>query len=85
MRGQALPVWHPTRLNSCYHHALHLAGVVLDGASPEHQAGGLRIDGYLFNMNKLLCHAARLRRGPCCRVLLARYWDPQAGQRRTDR
>ncbi|MET7858148.1 restriction endonuclease [Streptomyces sp. NPDC005318] len=51
--GQALPVWYPTRLNSRYHHALHLADVVLDGASPEHQAGALRIDGYLFNMNKL--------------------------------
>lgn len=53
VRGQALPDWHPTRLNSRYHHALHLARVVLEGSSPEHAAGGLRIDGFLFNMNKL--------------------------------
>ncbi|MGW1491642.1 McrC family protein [Streptomyces sp. NPDC002402] len=53
VRGQQLPVWHPTRLNSRYHHALHLARVVLEGSSAEHAAGGLRIDGFLFNMNKL--------------------------------
>ncbi|MER5688470.1 hypothetical protein [Streptomyces sp. NPDC002205] len=68
MRGQALPVWHPTRLNSCYHYALHLAGVVLDGASPEHQGGGLRIDGHLFNMNKLFVP----RRAPTPRSVLPR-------------
>ncbi|KQV14973.1 MULTISPECIES: McrC family protein [unclassified Kitasatospora] len=53
VRGQLLPAWHPTRLNSRYHHALRLARVVLDGSSPEHLAGQLRIDGFLFNMNKL--------------------------------
>ncbi|WP_329584598.1 McrC family protein [Kitasatospora sp. NBC_01250] len=53
VRGQAIPSWHPTRLNSRYHQALHLARAVLDGSSPEHFAGGLRIDGFLFNMNKL--------------------------------
>ncbi|CAM5629525.1 hypothetical protein SAVIM338S_05996 [Streptomyces avidinii] len=52
-RGRTPPVWHPTRLNAHYHHALRLAEVVLDGSSPEHRAGGLRIDGHLFNMNKL--------------------------------
>jgi 5-methylcytosine-specific restriction enzyme subunit McrC len=51
--GQPLPAWHPTRLNSRYHQALRLARVVFDGSSPEHAAGGLRIDGFLFDMNKL--------------------------------
>lgn len=53
VRGQALPPWYATRLNSRYQHALHLARVVLDGSSPEHTTGELRIDGFLFNMNKL--------------------------------
>ncbi|MEU0843664.1 restriction endonuclease [Streptomyces sp. NPDC005962] len=53
VRGGPLPDWHATRLNSRYHHALHLARVVLDGASAEHTPGGLHIDGFLFDMNKL--------------------------------
>ncbi|MFG3031723.1 McrC family protein [Streptomyces sp. NPDC048253] len=53
VRGQPLPGWQPTRLNSRYHHALHLARAVLDGASAEHAPGGLRVDGFLFDMNKL--------------------------------
>ncbi|MFD8648764.1 McrC family protein [Streptomyces mirabilis] len=53
VRGQRLPAWQPTRLNARYHHALHLAQVVLDGSSAEHAPGGLRIDGFLFDMNKL--------------------------------
>ncbi|WP_446461284.1 McrC family protein [Streptomyces sp. BRA346] len=52
-RGGPLPDWHPTRLNARYHHALRLARAVLDGASPEHAPGGLRVDGFLFDMNKL--------------------------------
>ncbi|MEV0218183.1 restriction endonuclease [Streptomyces sp. NPDC050704] len=53
VRGQPLPGWQPTRLNSRYHHALHLARAVLDGASAEHAPGGLRVEGFLFDMNKL--------------------------------
>jgi 5-methylcytosine-specific restriction enzyme subunit McrC len=53
VRGQAIPHWRPTRLNSRYHQALRLAHVVLDGASAEHAPGDLRIDGFLFDMNKL--------------------------------
>ncbi|MFD3309431.1 McrC family protein [Streptomyces sp. NPDC058694] len=53
VRGQPLPGWQPTRLNSRYHHALRLARAVLDGASAEHAPGGLRVDGFLFDMNKL--------------------------------
>ncbi|GAA2571121.1 McrBC 5-methylcytosine restriction system component [Streptomyces roseoviolaceus] len=53
VRGQPIPAWRPTRLNSRYHQALRLARVVLDGASAEHAPGDLRIDGFLFDMNKL--------------------------------
>ncbi|WP_051801112.1 McrC family protein [Streptomyces sp. NRRL F-525] len=53
VRGRPLPDWQPSRLNSRYHHALRLAGAILDGASAEHASGGLRVDGFLFDMNKL--------------------------------
>jgi 5-methylcytosine-specific restriction enzyme subunit McrC len=52
-RGRPLPTWQPTRLNARYHHALHLAAAILDGASAEHSSGALHIDGFLFDMNKL--------------------------------
>jgi 5-methylcytosine-specific restriction enzyme subunit McrC len=53
VRGHQLPVWRPTRLNARYHHALHLAAIVLRGASIEHLVGAVRIDGFLFDMNKI--------------------------------
>ncbi|MEU1803020.1 restriction endonuclease [Streptomyces sp. NPDC019937] len=53
VRGQAPPKWHPSRLNARYHAALHLARAIVDGASAEHRSGALRIDGFLFDMNKL--------------------------------
>ncbi|MFI2435742.1 McrC family protein [Streptomyces sp. NPDC018693] len=53
VRGQRLPEWRPSRLNARYQHPLHLAGAILDGASAEHRPGGLRIDGFLFDMNKV--------------------------------
>ncbi|SCK47865.1 5-methylcytosine-specific restriction enzyme subunit McrC [Streptomyces sp. WMMB 714] len=53
VRGQPLPAWQPSRLNARYHQALQLARAVLDEASAEHEPGELRIDGFLFNMNKL--------------------------------
>ncbi|WP_306191301.1 McrC family protein [Streptomyces sp. MK5] len=53
VRGQRLPDWQPTRLNARYHHALRLARAVLGGSSPEHVPGGLRMDGFLLDMNKL--------------------------------
>ncbi|WP_033325749.1 McrC family protein [Streptomyces yerevanensis] len=53
VRGQAVPGWQPNRLNARYHHALHLAGLVLDGASAEHLPGELRMNGFLFDMNKV--------------------------------
>ncbi|MFD4832373.1 McrC family protein [Streptomyces uncialis] len=53
VRGQALPLWRPTRLNTRYHQALHLAEAVLDGSSAEHRPGGLRIDSFVFDMNRV--------------------------------
>ncbi|MGW4276962.1 McrC family protein [Streptomyces seoulensis] len=53
VRGRRPPEWRPTRLNARYHHALRLAGAVLDDSSIEHRPGGLRVDGFLFDMNKL--------------------------------
>ncbi|MFB7650790.1 MULTISPECIES: McrC family protein [unclassified Streptomyces] len=53
VRGQRMPRWRPTRLNTRYHSALRLAQTLLDGASAEHAPGGLRIDGFLFDMNQI--------------------------------
>lgn len=53
VRGRPLPEWRPSRLNARYHHALRLARAVLEDASPEHGLGGLRVEGFLFDMNKL--------------------------------
>ncbi|GGR26372.1 McrC family protein [Streptomyces roseolus] len=63
VRGQALPAWRPTRLNARCHRALRLAEALLRGASSEHGEGALRVEGFLFDMNKLfedfLCTALR--------------------------
>ncbi|WP_328724585.1 McrC family protein [Streptomyces sp. NBC_00259] len=56
VRGQELPRWHPSRLNSRYQPALRLAEAVLRGTSPEHRPAGsepLTVDGFLLDMNKL--------------------------------
>jgi 5-methylcytosine-specific restriction enzyme subunit McrC len=53
VRGRPLPQWRPTRLNSRYHQALHLAQAVLADNSVEHGTGGMHVDGFLFDMNKL--------------------------------
>lgn len=53
VRGQPIPEWRASRLNARYHHALHLARTVLEGSSVEHASGGLHVDGFLFDMNKL--------------------------------
>ncbi|MET7635729.1 restriction endonuclease [Streptomyces sp. NPDC005078] len=78
VRGQALPVWYPTRLNARYHHALRLARVVLEDSSAEHAAGGLRIDGFLFNMNKLFEDFVTVALRECFRSTeyTARFQDP---------
>ncbi|MFF7216667.1 McrC family protein [Streptomyces sp. NPDC008238] len=56
VRGQELPRWQPSRLNSRYQPALRLAEAVLRGASPEHRPAGsdpLAMDGFLLDMNQL--------------------------------
>ncbi|MEU6885369.1 restriction endonuclease [Streptomyces viridosporus] len=53
VRGRPLPEWRPSRLNTRYHPALHLARAVLEDASPEHGPGGLRTEGFLLDMNRL--------------------------------
>jgi 5-methylcytosine-specific restriction enzyme subunit McrC len=78
VRGQPLPTWQPTRLNSRYHQALRLAGAVLDDTSVEHAPGGLRVDGFLFDMNKLFEDfvAVALREACRARGHSARLQDP---------
>jgi 5-methylcytosine-specific restriction enzyme subunit McrC len=77
-RGQPLPDWQPSRLNSRYQHALQLAGTVLNNASVEHASGGLRIDGFLFDMNKLFEDFVTVALREACRGLghSARLQDP---------
>jgi 5-methylcytosine-specific restriction enzyme subunit McrC len=56
VRGQELPRWQPSRLNSRYQPALRLCEAVLCGSSPEHLPPGadpLAMDGFLFDMNQL--------------------------------
>ncbi|MEU5121893.1 McrC family protein [Streptomyces asoensis] len=56
IRGQELPRWQPSRLNSRYQPALRLAEAVLRGTSPEHRPAGtdpLAVDGFLLDMNRL--------------------------------
>ncbi|WP_370192139.1 McrC family protein [Streptacidiphilus sp. MAP5-52] len=53
VRGHKVPEWHATRLNARYHTALHLAQTILRNASAEHDAGNLRIDGFIFDLNKI--------------------------------
>lgn len=53
VRGQELPRWRPNRLNSRYRPALRLAETVLSGSSVEHLPGGVAVDGFLFDMNRI--------------------------------
>lgn len=78
VRGQPLPAWQPSRLNSRYQHALHLAETVLNNASIEHAPGGLRVDGFLFDMNKLFEDFVTVALREACRGLghSARLQDP---------
>lgn len=52
-RGDPPPQWRPTRLNTRYHHALRLAGLVLRGASVENRHGEVVTNGFLFDMAKV--------------------------------
>ncbi|MHC5902416.1 McrC family protein [Streptomyces sp. S6] len=78
VRGQPLPAWQPSRLNSRYQHALRLARTVLENASVEHAPGGLRVDGFLFDMNKLFEDFVTVALREACRGVgyAARLQDP---------
>lgn len=78
VRGRPLPAWQPSRLNSRYQHALHLARTVLENASVEHAPGGLRVDGFLFDMNKLFEDFVTVALREACRGFghSARLQDP---------
>lgn len=49
-RGNALPRWHPTRLNARYNSALRLAEIVLAAESFDHHFGEVTVTGYMFDM-----------------------------------
>ncbi|WP_405524816.1 McrC family protein [Streptomyces canus] len=81
IRGQELPRWQPSRLNSRYQPALRLAEAVLRGTSPEHRPAGsdpLAVDGFLLDMNKLFEDfvTVALREALRERGLTARLQDP---------
>ena len=81
IRGEELPRWQPSRLNSRYQPALRLAEAVLRGTSPEHRPPGaerLAMDGFLFDMNKLFEDfvTVALREALRAHGLTARLQDP---------
>lgn len=49
-RGAMLPRWQPSRLNTRYEPALHLAEVILAGDSFEQRVGTLHASGFVFDM-----------------------------------
>ena len=51
--GQPLPPWHPTRLNTAYQPALHLAEVILDNASAEADGGPVTVAAFVVDMAKV--------------------------------
>ncbi|MGJ3510108.1 McrC family protein [Enemella sp. A6] len=71
VRGDLLPQWHPSRLNTRYQPALELADLILAGRSFEQRVGGVLLSGYLINMAKIfedfvtvaLCEALKPRGG----------------------
>lgn len=50
---KSLPAWSPSRLNARYVPALRLAEIILRGGSVEHDAGTVRVDGFLVDMAKI--------------------------------
>ena len=54
--GRLLPAWQPSRLNSRYHNALWLAEVILSGGSVEQEPGGIRVDGFLLDLDAVFEH-----------------------------
>ncbi|CAM3095248.1 McrC family protein [Saccharomonospora xinjiangensis] len=52
-RGNRVPAWWPSRLNTRYHDALRLAELVLRGVSIEHRPGEVTVHGFLFDLAKV--------------------------------
>lgn len=52
-RGDVLPAWQRSRLNTRYHNALRLAELVLRAASVEHHPGSVTVHGFLFDMARV--------------------------------
>jgi 5-methylcytosine-specific restriction enzyme subunit McrC len=52
-RGDPIPDWQPTRLNTRYHVALRLAELVLRATSVEHATGIVAVSGFLLDMPQL--------------------------------
>ena len=79
-RGDPVPRWQPTRLNSRYHPALRLAELVLHATSVEHGPGGVAVNGFLLDMPRLFEDfvTVALRE-----ALVARYGGRVSGQDRS--
>lgn len=81
-RGDDPPRWYPSRLNARYHAALHLAELVLRGASVDHLAGDVTVSGFLFDMARVFeeflgtaLRTAVARHGGRCRTQAGYYLD----------
>lgn len=70
VRGQQRPPWNPSRLNTRYQPALHLAELLLTGHSFEQRVGDLQVSGFVFDMWKIyedfVCVALREASKPYC-------------------
>jgi 5-methylcytosine-specific restriction enzyme subunit McrC len=52
-RGDPVPSWQPSRINSRYHAALRLAELVLRATSLENATGTVAVNGFLIDMPQL--------------------------------
>lgn len=52
-RGDGVPTWQPTRLNTRYQPPLRLAELILAGDSFEQRVGDLDVSGFVFDMWKI--------------------------------
>lgn len=82
VRGHELPAWRPSRLNTRYQSALHLAGIVLRGASIEHLEGGVVVSGFIVDTAKLFedfvtvaLSTALAKHGGRCKAQAKHYLD----------
>jgi 5-methylcytosine-specific restriction enzyme subunit McrC len=50
VRGLPIPKWTPSRLNTRYQPALHLAELILAGDSFEQRVGEVQVSGFVFDM-----------------------------------